>query len=178
MRYYFLKGMDIKRLIFLAIFIVQAIILTFVEAAIPAPAGLHGLKPGLAGIFTVAALVFFSFSDTLAIILIRCVAVSLFTGGPVIFLFSVCGGVLSAVVMWIMLKTMKNIFSLTGISIAGAIAHNTGQIMVACFVMSDLTITAYLPVLLISGIFTGCFIGICSTFLVRFLKKLNLIENI
>lgn len=178
MRFYLKKNLDIKRLIFLAILALQAIILSIIEAAIPVSAGMQGIKPGLSNIVIIAALIYFSFSDAIIIILIRCVLASLFTGGPVIFMFSIFGGILSAVIMWIMLKTMKNIFSLVGVGIAGSIAHNVGQIMAAWFVMSDAAVMAYLPVLLLSGIFMGCFVGVCGTFMVKALKKLNLIENI
>ncbi len=99
-------------------------------------------------------------------------------GGPVIFAFSICGGFLSTLIMWIMLKYLERWLSLIGISIAGSIAHNIGQILVACFIMSDLSVIGYLPVLLLSGIIMGTFVGICSTFFVRALKKLNIISNL
>lgn len=175
----YLKGnIDIKKIIYLSLLSAQAVLLSVIETQLPVPIGVPGIKPGLAGIVTIVSLVFFSFSDAILIILIRSVISSLFMGGPVMFMFSICGGILSAAVMWIMLKYVRKFFSFTGISIAGAVAHNTGQIAVACFVMSDLSVAAYLPVLLVSGILTGSFMGICGTFMIKALKKLNLIEYI
>ena len=77
--------------------------------------------------------------------------------------------------MWIFLKILQRWFSLVGISIAGSIAHNIAQIAVACLIMDDLTVANYLPVLLISGIIMGSFVGYCSTFIIKAIKKLNVI---
>ncbi len=175
----YLKGnIDIKKIIYLSLLAAQAVLLSVIETRLPVPAGVTGIKPGLANIVTIVSLVFFRFSDAILIILVRCVISSLFMGGPVMFMFSICGGILSAAVMWSMLKYTRKFFSFTGISIAGAIAHNAGQIAVACFIMSDLSVAAYLPVLLVSGILTGSFMGICGTFMIKALKKLNLLEYI
>ncbi|MDF2986794.1 MAG: putative rane protein [Eubacterium sp.] len=178
MRIFLRRSPDIKKIVYLSLLAAQAIVLSIIESQFPVSIGVPGIKLGLANIVTMVTLVFFSYSDTLLIVLIRCVIASLFMGGPVLFMFSLLGGLLSATIMWIMLKSMKKLFSLVGMSIAGSIAHNVGQIMVACFIMGDLSVTAYLPVLLVSGILMGCFVGICSTFMVKALKKLNLIENI
>lgn len=178
MKIYLKRTLDIKKIVYLSLLAAQAIVLSIIETQLPVPIGVPGIKLGLANIITMVTLVFFSYSDTLIIILIRCVISSLFMGGPVLFMFSICGGILSATVMFLMLKYMRKLFSFIGMSIAGSIAHNIGQILVACFIMSDLSVAAYLPVLLVSGILMGCFVGICSTFMVRALKKLNLIENI
>ncbi len=177
MRY--LKGnTDIKKIIYLSLFAVLAIVLSVIETQLPGPAGVPGIKPGLANIFAMVSLVFFSFADTILIIFIGCVMTSLFMGGPAAFVFSICGGILSTAVMWIMLKYTRKYFSFAGIGIAGAIAHNMGQMAAACFIMSDLSVAAYLPVLLVSGILTGSFTGICSNFIMKALKKLNFIEYI
>lgn len=178
MKIFFGKSIDIKKMVYLSLLAAQAIVLSILESQLPVPTVVPGIKLGLANIITLVTLVFFSYSDTLIIVLIRCVISALFMGGPVLFMFSLSGGLLSATIMWIMLKSMKNLFSFVGMSIAGSIAHNVGQVMAACFIMSDLSVTAYLPVLLVSGILMGSFVGICSTFMVKALKKLNLIENI
>lgn len=178
MKMYIKWNTDIKKIILLALLAAQAIALSAAETYLPVPVEeMQGIKPGIANIITMVGLVFFGFSDTMLIVLIRCIVSSLFMGGPVQFVFSLAGGILNAAVMLIMLKYMRKLFSLVGIGIAGAIAHNAGQIIVACFIMSDLSIMAYLPALMISGILTGCLMGIVGSFMVKVLKKLNLIEN-
>lgn len=178
MKFYLKKEFDIKRIIFLLVMVSQAIALSIAESWIPDLVGIPGIEPGLANIVTIVTLVFFRYSDALAIILFRCIFTSLLMGGPVMFIFSICGSILSAGIMWLMLKSMKKLFSLTGICIAGSVVYNIGQLMAACFVMSDFSVTAYLRELMVYGIITGCFIGLCSTFMVKVLKKMRLIENL
>jgi len=172
------NAVGIKKIAILAVLASQALVLSIIESWIPIPINIPGIKLGLANIITIIILIFFSLSDAIIIILIKCVLSSLFIGGPVIFLFSICGGIMSVTIMWILLRYMQKWLSLVGISIAGSIAHNIAQIGVACLIMNDLSVATYLPLLLISGIIMGCFVGYCSTFLVMAIKKLNIIANI
>jgi heptaprenyl diphosphate synthase len=178
MRIYIKKTINIKKIVLLSVLASLALVLSIIEAWIQIPIGIPGVKLGLANVITIVLLIFFSFSDALIIILIRCTLSSLFMGGPVIFMFSICGGILSAAIMWVLLKTSQKWLSLVGISMAGSIGHNIAQIAVACFIMNDLSVATYLPVVLISGIIMGCFVGYCTTFLVKAIKKLNIIANI
>ncbi len=178
MKMFLFRNTDYKKLIFLLLLAVQAIALALIEAHLPVPGGIPGIKPGLANMITMVSLIFFSFSDTLLLVLVRCVLANLLVSGPILFIFSAAGGILSALVMWLLLKYMQRFLSLIGISIAGAVANNGAQILAACFIMSDLSVTANFPVLLTWGIFTGVFTGVCNTFMVKMLKKLNFIANI
>ena len=178
MRLYLRNVSNIKKIALLAVLASQAFVLSIIEAWIPIPIGIPGIKLGLANIITITILIFYSLSDALIIILIRCMMSSLFLGGPVIFVFSICGGIFSAIIMWILLTSLQRWFSLVGISIAGSIAHNIAQIAVACFIMNDLSVATYLPVMLISGIIMGSFVGYCSTFTIKAIKRLNVITNI
>lgn len=178
MRILLKNNSTVKRLCLLALLTSQALVLSIVEGMLPIPIGIPGIKLGLANIITIVSLVYFGYLDTLFIILIRCIIASLFTGGPVIFLFSIAGAILSASVMWLLLKILPNFLSLVGISIAGSIFHNIGQITIACLLMSDMSVMYYLPVLLISGISMGCFVGFCSSFLIKAMKKIKLFSMI
>ena len=84
-------------------------------------------------------------------------------------LFSLAGGLLSFIIMVILQKTGK--MSVIGVSVAGGIFHNAGQIIVAAFVMETARLVYYLPVLVISGVATGLLIGIISDITVKRLKK-------
>lgn len=170
MKLYIKNAVNIKKIALLAVLASQALVLSIIEAWIPIPIGIPGIKLGLANIITIIILFFYSLSDALIIILIRCLISSLFLGGPVIFVFSICGGIVSTITMWIFLKSLQRWFSIVGISIAGSIAHNIAQIAVACLIMDDLSVAAYLPVLLISGIIMGSFVGYCSTFIIKTIR--------
>ena len=72
--------------------------------------------------------------------------------------------------MFIILKYYSNVFSLIGVSIFGAIAHNTAQILVASLIMSNFKMFTYLPILLLTSLFTGYFVGLASKFISKNLK--------
>ena len=102
--------------------------------------------------------------------------VSILFGGPIIFLFSITGGLLSTAVMSLLFKYFKKIFSYIGISVAGSIAHNVGQIIIACIILKEILIVTYLPVLLVSGVITGIFVGILSKFLSDSMQKIKVLN--
>jgi heptaprenyl diphosphate synthase len=140
-----------------------SLVLHVVEGMLPVPFTVPGIKLGLANIVTLIAIMFFSFKDVLLIVIIRCLMGSIFGGSISAFLFSVTGGVLSAVVMWFFYKKLDKYFSIIGISTVGAIFHNVGQLLMASIIIEDVRIYGYLPVLMISSVVTGIFIGlVCS----------------
>lgn len=164
-----------KKLAVLSMMVSQALILSIIESWIPAPVGIPGVKLGLANIITLVVIIFFGLNEALMVVVVRCLLSSMFGGGLVIFLFSISGGVLSTLAMHFLYKKMYRFFSIVGISIAGAVMHNIGQIAIAIIIMRTLSVISYLPVLLISGIIMGCFVGLCTLFLSQALKKLKIL---
>jgi heptaprenyl diphosphate synthase len=165
-----------KKLVILAILISQALILSIVESWIPMPFPVPGVKLGLANIVTMIVIAFFGLGEAVTVVFLRTLLASFFGGGPTIFLFSLSGGLLSAMVMFFLYKKMSKVMSIIGISIAGAVAHNIGQITVAMILMKDASVLAYLPVLLVSSVITGIFVGMASSFLEKALKKSRVFE--
>jgi len=149
----------------------QALILSIIESWIPMPVPIPGVKLGLANIITLVVIVFFGYREALLVVFIRCLLSSMFGGGFVVFLFSISGGILSTIVMSFMYKRLMQTFSIIGVSVAGAVMHNIGQLIAASLIMKELLILTYLPVLLVSGIIMGCFTGLCSKFLVKALAR-------
>jgi len=84
-------------------------------------------------------------------------------------LYSLAGAMLSWIVM-VLCKKMKS-FSIVGVSIAGGIAHNIGQIIVAAIIMNTPGILSYLPVLLVAGTLTGFAIGVLGSIILKVQKK-------
>lgn len=167
-----------KRLVLLALMVSQALILSIIESWVPVPFPFPGVKLGLANIITLVVIIYFGFKDALLVVFVRCLLASIFTGGFVVFLFSLTGGILSTLVMAFIYTRFSKSFSILGISIAGSLAHNTGQLLMASFVMKDLSVMSYLLVLLISGIIMGYFVGLCTILLKRMLEKTGLINKI
>ena len=164
--------MQTKRIAVDALFAAIALTIFLVEAQIPAPVPVPGVKLGLANVVTLFALCTFGAGDAAAVLLLRCVLGAVFSGQPATLLYSLAGGLLSWCVMALLRRvtTDRQIFVL---SISGGMAHNIGQILVAMAVTGTPGIAVYLPVLLISGILTGAFTGAAAQAAVRHLRKLN-----
>jgi len=163
-----------KHIIILSLMVSQALVLSVIESWIPLPVPIPGVKLGLANIITLTVIVFYGFKDAMSVVLIRCILSSMFGGGITGFIFSMTGGLLSTIVMYFIYRKGSKVFSLIGISIAGSITHNLAQIVIASFIMKDTAIYTILPVLLISGVVMGLFVGLCSSFLEKALRNMKM----
>lgn len=148
-----------RRYAVIIILVTNAILISLLEAIIPVPIPVPGVKLGLANIITLLGLVFLPAADVLLIVAIRCFVVALLTRGVMMLAFSVSGGILSALIMILLYKRFSPYFSIKGISIAGALIHNTTQIMVASLLLGQLLVFYYLPILLLSALVTGYITG-------------------
>ncbi len=163
-----------RRIAFAAMFTSLALVLSITENYIPIYAiiPVPGIKLGLANIVTVFAIVTLKPTDTIFIIMARCLVMGLFTG-PVSFAFSITGAITAFIVMIVLMPGLSKIFSVVGISIAGAATHNIGQIAVAVVLLKDIRIMLfYLPVLLFVSVFTGGITGIAAIPVIRNIKKI------
>ena len=126
---------------------------------------LPGVKLGLANIVTLYALYALGFPSALAILLVRCTLGALFAGNASALLFSLLGG-LSALLVMALLSGAKKL-SIFGVSIAGAAAHNCGQVCAALITLGSTAPLYYLPFLLLVSLFTGALSGLITAFLFR-----------
>ena len=138
-----------------------AAIFSYVEALIPFSFGVPGIKLGLANVVSVFALYSIGPRFALLISVVRILVVSSLFGSPAIAMYSLAGALLSLAVMVPLQKTGK--FSMIGVSMAGGVFHNIGQLVVAAWVVETMQILYYFPVLLIAGMVTGILIGIIVT---------------
>lgn len=175
---YLRRRIDFKKLTILIMLTFQSILLSLLDNLLTLSVAFTGVKIGLANIVTILTLIFFSYNETIVIVFIKSVVVFLFSGGPVIFINNLIGGLLAATIMWLILKSMRRFFSLIGIGIIGTIANNLGQVLITAYIISGISITDQLNILLTASIFFGAIIGFCSSFFIRAFKHLNLIENI
>lgn len=151
------------------ILIALAFILSYIEAMIPLPIPIPGVKLGLANLVTIVALYTIGISGTVVISLIRIVLVGLTFGNMFSMIYSLAGGALSLLLM-VVLKKM-DWFSQTGVSIAGGIGHNIGQLMIAAFVVQTSGVFYYLPWLLVAGVVAGALIGLLGGMVTERIKK-------
>ena len=162
-----------KRLALCAVLIALAMALSYTERFIPLQMiiPLPGVKLGLANIVTLMALYLLGPKYAFAILIPRCIFGAVFGGGITGLLFSLTGGVLAMAVM--VLARNIPIFSVYGVSIFGAAAHNIGQILAAMVLMNSVYIGAYLPYLLIVALFTGFATGAAVAGVLRAMKTVN-----
>ena len=158
-----------RRLVFLAMTVAVAMVLSFVESQIPAFVAVPGVKVGLANLAVIFALFVFGTWEAFAVSLVRVLLVSLLFGNAVGWLYSLSGAVLSLCVMLLFRRVGR--FSVVGISVAGGVAHNVGQILAAMAVLRSEGVLFYLPPLLLSGVISGTVIGIASALLVERVGK-------
>ena len=163
-----------KRLTLCAILIALALALSYTERFIPLQMviPLPGVKLGLANIVTLVALYLLGPKGAFAILIPRCIFGAVFGGGITGLAFSLIGGILAMFTM--MLAKKIPIFSIYGISILGAAAHNIGQILAAMVLMNSIYIGAYLPYLLIVALFTGFATGAAGAGILRVCKTANI----
>jgi len=151
-----------------ALLIALAMVLSWLESLVPITAAVPGMKLGLTNLVVLFALYRMNVMDAAAVSLIRVLLVSFTFGNAYAFAYSFAGAVLSLLVMLALKKTGK--FSTIGVSIAGGVGHNLGQIIVAALVLETEKIFFYLPVLMVSGIAAGICIGILGGIIVDRMK--------
>lgn len=162
--------MNIKKLTTLALYTTLAIIIYSVETILPPLVPIPGVKLGLANIITLAVIHEHSGKDAFMVLMARIILSSFLFGQMVSLLYSLAGGVLCLFVMFLTNHLLSGRYiCLT--SIVGAIAHNIGQIAIAYFITSTMGVLAYLPFLMLSGIITGLFTGLCTHFLILFIGE-------
>lgn len=158
--------MKTKRIVLDALLAALALSLFLVEAQIPSPVPVPGVRLGLANLVTVAALFLLSPADAAAILFVRVLLGAVFGGNMMALLYSAVGGTLCFFAMWALRRVIRE-GQIWACSAVGAIAHNCGQMIVAVAVTRTPTLAVYLPVLLVSGILAGIFTGLVAQFLVR-----------
>lgn len=154
------SSQNTQRLAFGAMFTALAIIFSYVEFLIPLPVPVPGIKLGLANLVIIIAIYRMGFKYAFTINCVRIIASGLLFSGVFGMLYSFAGGILSLVVMYILYRA--KLFSMVGISMAGGVMHNLGQLLTACLIVSNIKLMSYFAVLLFSGLISGILIGILA----------------
>ena len=143
-----------------AMFAALALIFSYIEVLVPIPLPIPGIKLGLANLVILIAIYRMGFRYSFTINMVRIVAAGLLFSGVFGMIYSLAGGILSIIVMYLLYRTNK--FSMVGVSMAGGVCHNLGQLMTAVVLLENTGILSYFPVLLFSGLITGILIGILA----------------
>ena len=156
-----------KQLALCAVLSALALALSYLESFFPLAllVPLPGVKLGLANIVTLYALCTLGFSSAMCVLLARCALGALFAGNASALLFSLLGGVAALLMMALLRRAGR--LSIFGISIAGAAAHNCGQVCAAMLTLGSDAPLYYLPLLLLVSLFTGVLSGSVTALLLR-----------
>lgn len=141
-----------------------ATVLHVIEALIPIPYVVPGAKLGLANIVALYAVMTAGFGESLGVSFLRTLLGSLLSGTflSVGYYLSASGALLSTVVMYATKKVARGKLSAIGVSLAGSVTHNVGQLLVASLILKQIGVMFYLPYLLLFAIPTGIFVGLVA----------------
>ena len=153
---------------YFGVFTALALIFSYVETLIPIHFGIPGAKLGLANLVIVIVLYQAGWKDALLLSVTRIVLSGFLFGNLFGILYSLAGGLFSLAVMTIIKR--RESFSMIGVSMAGGVTHNIGQLIVAMIVVETYQVGYYLPALMLAGLATGTLIGLVCREVLRRLK--------
>ena len=161
-----------RRLALMALLTAIALTIFVVEAQIPAPVPIPGVKLGLANIITLITMRLLGKREAGAVLLVRVLMGAMFAGSPSTLLFSAAGGALAYLLMCLLAERFGP-DRLWIVSALAGIAHNAGQLLACALVVKTPGVFAYAPVLAASGVITGVFTGLAAQYLLKALKKVK-----
>ncbi len=161
-----------NRVAHFGVYTALALIFSYVETLIPINFGIPGVKLGLANLIIVVALYKMGVKEAYVLSVVRVLLAGLIFANLFSILYSLAGGLMSLTVMSLLKKSDR--FSTIGISMAGGVFHNVGQLIMAILVLESINIAYYFPVLMVSGVVTGILIGIIANEMLKRLRKLQL----
>ena len=162
------KKTNTRKLVLMALTASIAMVLSAIEAQMPAFTTVPGVKVGLANIAVIFALYRFGTKEAITISLVRIFTVSILFGNASSLIYSLAGACLSFLVM-ILLKKFTPL-STVSVSVSGGLAHNVGQIITACLIMETAAIAYWLPFLFLSGTLAGIAVGVAASLLIKVIK--------
>lgn len=164
-----------NRTAYFGMFTALALIFSYVETLIPISFGIPGVKLGLANLVIVTALYTMKLREVYLLAVVRVLLSGFLFGNYFSILYSLAGGVFSITVMAFLSrgKRWKESFSVLGVSVAGGVFHNIGQLLVAMAVVETFHVAYYIPVLLVAGAVTGLLIGMIVREVLKRLYRLD-----
>ena len=159
--------MKVQKLALLGVLTAGAIVIAILESFIPS-VGIPGVKLGLANIVILIILYELGIVEAIVVNLLRVLVVGLIRGTflSMGFLMSLTGAVLSLGIMILFYLLIKK-FSIIGVSVIGSLFHVTGQLLIAMIFLGTAYIFIYLPVIAVSAIITGVFVGIVAQLIIK-----------
>ena len=165
----------LRDVVLLSMLLGAGVILQVIESIYLPPLIIPGAKLGLANSVTLLVIIFFTWKDALVHTVVRVLTVSLLTGTflSTTFLYSLAGGLTSAIMMIIWSRHFYGAFSYAGISLMGALTHNMTQLFLAILILGHVGIVSLLPWLIFMAIIAGVPNGLLVNLVQPRLQKIN-----
>lgn len=168
-----------KKLTLLSMMVSMSLVLYRVEFFLPsldfiAP----GVKLGLPNIISISCLYIFGVKEAFAVLTVRSVISSMMFSGVTAMMYSLVGGVLSLIFMWILKKVNFKSVSIIGVSMIGSFSFNIGQLTVASLILQNFKVFYYLPYVSFMSMLTGIFVGLTAIFLIKAIKRVMKYEHV
>ena len=157
----------IRRLAVSALLVTVMLMLGYVESLVPT--GVPGVKLGLSNSVLILAIVWLGIPTAFALMVMKVLLSGFLFAGVNAMMYAFAGGLLSMIVMSVLYKTKA--FSLTPIAMAGAVAHNVGQVTLAMLILQTGKLVYYLAILMLAGLVTGFVTGSIAAILIRRLPR-------
>ena len=146
------------------------LVLGFIESLLPVAAGVPGIKLGLSNGVLLFALYMMDAPTAFLLMLLKVILSGLLFGGVSAMMYAMAGGVCSMLDM-ILLKKLK--FHLLTVSMAGAVLHNLGQVLLAMIILETDQLIYYMAILLLVGLACGAVTGVAAKATIGHMKKLK-----
>ena len=163
-----------NRVAYFGVFTALALIFSYIETLVPISFGIPGVKLGLANLIIVIALYKIPLREVYVLSIVRVLLSGVLFGNYFSIAYSLAGGLLSLTVMALLKKAGG--FRVIGISIAGGVCHNIGQLVVAMIVVETFAMSYYMPVLLVAGLITGFLIGVVADQVLKRISDIMFLE--
>ena len=162
-----------KHIAFLGLILAFAVAAGYFERLIPpAIPAVPGIKLGLPNIAVIVLMYIKDYKTAFILNILRVMISGFLFTGIWGMIYGLSGALLSFIVMAALKKTDK--FGTAGISAAGGVFHNLGQICVAALLVNNIKLFYYFPVLILFGTITGIIIGYLAGLLINRLNKIDL----
>ena len=166
------KQNKIYKMVYMGLLVSMALVLSLIERMLPIPFIAPGAKLGLANlIIVISVYTLDSYKDSFIILILKILLSPILGGSISSLLYSISGGVLSFIVTILVKQLGKRYVSVIGVSTSAAVFHNVGQLFAASIIFKNFNIFLYLPILSISGIGTGIFIGLSANYILNHFYK-------
>lgn len=165
------RTLKIRKLTLMGLLTAIALTIFMLEAQIPAPIPVPGVKLGLANIVTVFSVFVLGPGDAAMILAARVFLGAVFAGNFSTIFYSAAGG-LCAILVTIGLRRVLTKKQLWVAGALGSIAHCVGQMAMAVVMTGTPGLIVYLPAMIAYGIVTGVFTGLCAQLLMNRGEKL------